>query len=71
MKCRSTSYVTIVFSEHIIFRKANFANYNLEGWNDPKALPHGIAAGSAFMIGVVAWVMGMVSLLVMDELGFD
>lgn len=56
-----TSYFVIVFSEHFIFRKGNFANYNLEGWNDPKVLPMGLAAGTAFGLGVISWVMGMVS----------
>ncbi|KAI1324794.1 permease for cytosine/purines, uracil, thiamine, allantoin-domain-containing protein [Xylariaceae sp. FL0255] len=55
----STSYFVIVFSEHMIFRKGNFANYDLEGWNDPERLPHGFAAASAFLIGVVGWVVGM------------
>lgn len=54
-----TSYFTIVFTEHVVFRKGDFANYNLEGWNDPNVLPHGIAAASAFAMGVVAWVLGM------------
>lgn len=57
---RCTSYFTIVFTEHVVFRKGDFANYNLEGWNDPDVLPHGIAAASAFAMGVVAWVLGMV-----------
>jgi purine-cytosine permease-like protein len=56
-----TSYFIIVFSEHFVFRKGNFANYDLEAWNDPSRLPHGIAAGTAFGLGVIAWVMGMVS----------
>lgn len=56
-----TSYFVIVFSEHYYFRKGNFWNYNLEGWNDPKVLPMGLAAGTAFALGVIAWVMGMVS----------
>jgi NCS1 nucleoside transporter family len=54
-----TSYGVIVFEEHVIFRKRNFANYDLEGWNDPARLPHGIAAAVAFSLGVVAWCMGM------------
>ncbi|KAK3714811.1 hypothetical protein LTR37_007546 [Vermiconidia calcicola] len=54
-----TSYFVIVFSEHYYFRKGNFRNYNLEGWNDPKVLPMGLAAGTAFALGVIAWVMGM------------
>ena len=56
-----TSYFVIVFSEHFVFRKGNFQNYNLEGWNDPRVLPMGLAAGTAFALGVIAWVMGMVS----------
>lgn len=50
----------IIFTEHYVFRKGNFANYDLDGWNDPKRLPIGIAAFTAFMLGVVAWVLGMV-----------
>jgi NCS1 nucleoside transporter family len=54
-----TSYTIILFEEHVIFRKRDFANYDLEGWNDPSRLPHGIAASIAFILGVVAWCMGM------------
>jgi NCS1 nucleoside transporter family len=64
-----TSYCVILFSEHVIFRKRNFANYDLEGWNDPSRLPHGIAAGVAFSLGVVAWVMGMVETWYTGPLG--
>ncbi|KAK5193930.1 hypothetical protein LTR99_005840 [Exophiala xenobiotica] len=54
-----TSYFVVLFEEHVIFRKGSFANYDLDGWNDPRRLPHGIAAAMAFGLGVVAWVMGM------------
>ncbi|KAJ5587627.1 nucleoside transporter [Penicillium hispanicum] len=54
-----TSYAVILFEEHYIFRKGNFANYDLEGWNDPARLPLGIGAAVAFALGVVAWCMGM------------
>ena len=54
-----TSYFVIVFSEHYIFRKGDFNNYNLEGWNNPEKLPLGIAGLSAFLLGVVMWCMGM------------
>ncbi|KIV86054.1 hypothetical protein PV11_01693 [Exophiala sideris] len=54
-----TSYFVILFTEHVVFRRRDFANYDLEGWNDPARLPHGIAAAVAFSLGVVAWVMGM------------
>ncbi|KAK7928888.1 hypothetical protein PG985_005886 [Apiospora marii] len=55
-----TSYFVVMFVEHWVYRKGNFANYDLEGWNDPSRLPHGIAALTAFLLGVVAWIMGMV-----------
>jgi purine-cytosine permease-like protein len=55
-----TSYFVIVFTEHYVFRKGNFANYDLEGWNTPKRLPVGYAGATAFGLGVVVWVMGMV-----------
>ncbi|KAJ5798705.1 nucleoside transporter [Penicillium pulvis] len=54
-----TSYAVILFEEHYIFRKGSFDNYDLEGWNDPARLPLGIGAGVAFILGVVAWCMGM------------
>lgn len=55
----STSYFVILFLEHTFIRKRDFANYDLEGWNDRKRLPHGIAAATVFLVGVVCWVMGM------------
>ncbi|KAF2716546.1 purine-cytosine permease FCY21 [Polychaeton citri CBS 116435] len=64
-----TSYFVILFIEHYYFRKGNFANYDLEGWNDPHVLPHGIGAATAFLLGVVAWVMGMVETWYVGPLG--
>jgi NCS1 nucleoside transporter family len=54
-----TSYAVILFEEHYIFRKGRFDSYDLEGWNDPARLPIGLAAATAFLLGVVAWCMGM------------
>ncbi|KAL7807141.1 permease for cytosine/purines, uracil, thiamine, allantoin domain-containing protein [Trichoderma aethiopicum] len=54
-----TSYAIILFQEHFIFRKGNFANYDLDNWNNPAKLPLGIGASVAFGLGIVAWVMGM------------
>jgi NCS1 nucleoside transporter family len=65
----STQYFVILFSEHVIFRRMNFDNYDLEAWNDPSRLPHGIAAAVAFSIGIVAWVMGMVETWYVGPLG--
>jgi NCS1 nucleoside transporter family len=55
-----TSYFVIVFSEHYVFRRGQFANYDLDAWDDPARLPRGYAAGAAFALGAVAWVLGMV-----------
>ncbi|KAL7911872.1 permease for cytosine/purines, uracil, thiamine, allantoin domain-containing protein [Trichoderma velutinum] len=55
-----TSYFVIVMLEHTLFRKQDFANYDLDGWNDPSRLPIGLAASVAFLLGVVAWCLGMV-----------
>jgi purine-cytosine permease-like protein len=49
----TTSYFIMVFSEHYIFRKGNFANYQLESWNDRSKMPIGIAGGFAFASGIV------------------
>lgn len=64
-----TQYFVIVFSEHFVFRRGNFANYDLDAWNDPSRLPIGIAAGTAFSVGIVAWVMGMVQTWYVGPLG--
>ena len=64
-----TQYFVIVSSEHVIFRGLSFDNYNLDAWNDPSRLPLGLAAGSAFGIGTVAWVMGMVQTWFVGPLG--
>jgi len=54
-----TSYFVIVFTEHYLFRKDDFANYDLEAWNDPSRLPIGIGGFTAFALGVVAWVLAV------------
>jgi NCS1 nucleoside transporter family len=64
-----TSYFVILFSEHVIFRKGSFENYDLDGWNDPSRLPLGIAAFTAFGLAIVAWVMGMVETWYVGPLG--
>ncbi|PNP59292.1 hypothetical protein THARTR1_01038 [Trichoderma harzianum] len=55
-----TNYFVILMLEHTLFRKRDFNNYDLDGWNDPSRLPIGIGASVAFLLGVVAWCMGMV-----------
>jgi NCS1 nucleoside transporter family len=64
-----TSYAVILFIEHYLFRGASFAQYDLDGWNDPARLPLGVGAAVAFGLGVVAWVMGMVQTWYVGPLG--
>jgi len=64
-----TQYFVILCSEHVIFRRMNFENYDLDGWNDPSRLPIGIAAATAFGVGIIAWVMGMVQTWYVGPLG--
>lgn len=52
-------YQTIAFSEHFIYKKGKFENYDIEGWNDPSRYPKGYAGTIAFCFGVFGTVMGM------------
>lgn len=53
-------FVTVVIEEHVIFRRANFANYDAaETWNNRDRLPWGLGALGAFAFGVVGAVVGM------------
>ncbi|KAJ5902444.1 hypothetical protein N7495_002972 [Penicillium taxi] len=65
----ATSFFVIIYIEHYLFRKGRFENYDLDGWNDPKRLPMGIAGLIAFLIGVVGWVLGMVETWFSGPLG--
>ena len=56
----NTSFFVILFTEHYLFRKGNLANYNLEAWNTPSLMPVGYAGGTAFALGIVGCVLGMV-----------
>jgi NCS1 nucleoside transporter family len=64
-----TQYFVIVFAEHWVFRKGKIENYDLEGWNDPSRLPLGLAAVTAFGLGIIAWVMGMVQTWYVGPIG--
>lgn len=57
----NTSFFVILFSEHMLFRKSDLKNYDLEAWNDPSRLPLGIAGLAAFLVGFVGWFLGMVT----------
>ncbi|KAJ3339176.1 hypothetical protein HDU93_008562 [Gonapodya sp. JEL0774] len=49
-------YATIVLTEDLLFRRMR---YDVDAWNSPEKLPHGIAAACAFVAGAVGAVMGM------------
>lgn len=51
----SAAYVSVVATEHFVFRKANCSSYMVENWNQLSKLPTGIAA-----IGAMALLMGLV-----------
>lgn len=43
----ATAWITILLTEHFVFRKGDFSSYDLRAWNRPSLLPTGIAAVSA------------------------
>ncbi|WVQ86056.1 hypothetical protein IAT38_008224 [Cryptococcus sp. DSM 104549] len=53
-------YVTVVLEEHIIFRGANYDNYEAaDCWNRSDRLPYGVGAVAAGLCGVAGAVLGM------------
>jgi purine-cytosine permease-like protein len=54
-------WLTIVIQEDLIFRRHK--PYDWDAWNDRKKMPMGIAAFTAFVIGWVGPIIGMVSLV--------
>lgn len=54
-----TCYFVIVATEHFMFRGGKISNYNLDAWSTPEKLPLGLAGITAFLIGCVGWIMGM------------
>lgn len=52
-------YCTIMLEEHLIFRKGDFANWNLEDIDRPSKLPFGAASFGALALGWVGAVLGM------------
>lgn len=49
----TTAFVVIIFTEHYVFRRGSFDNYQLDSWNAPKHMPIGLAGGLAFACGIV------------------
>ena len=52
-------YIVVVLEDHLLFRRCSFKNYNFDVWNDRTALPLGLAAILAGLVGTVGIVLGM------------
>lgn len=48
----ASAYGAIILLEHFIFRRNNFASYDIAQWNQPRQLPTGIAALAAGAMSV-------------------
>lgn len=65
----STVWAVIILVEHFIFRKADYARYNMADWDTARRLPWGVAAVLAFgcAFGIIvpsmsqAWYTGPVA----------
>ncbi|SCU95883.1 LAME_0F13916g1_1 [Lachancea meyersii CBS 8951] len=62
-------YIGISLSEHFIYRKARFSNYNVADWDNWSALPLGVAGCCALFVGAVGVALGMVQTYWAGELG--
>ncbi|KAK6951429.1 hypothetical protein Daesc_007964 [Daldinia eschscholtzii] len=49
----ATAVFVCLFTEHYLFRRGSFENYNLDNWNNRSMLPAGCAGGLAFAFGIV------------------
>ncbi|KAI4126054.1 MAG: hypothetical protein LQ347_005118 [Umbilicaria vellea] len=56
----NTAFFAILFLEHYLFRGGSLANYDLEAWNTPSRMPIGVAGLTAFVLGIVGCILGMV-----------
>lgn len=52
-------YEAMALSEHCIWKKCSFRNYDVEGWNNKSRYPVGYAGLFGFIMGVVGAVLGM------------
>lgn len=72
-------FVAIVLEEHLIFKGRMAPGFDWTQWENPKALPIGIAALSAFLIGWAGaiigmdqvWFVGPVATMIGDNTGAD
>ena len=52
-------YISIALSEHFIYRKNSYSNYNVADWNDNSRLPIGIAGTAALIVAAFGVALGM------------
>ena len=52
-------YISIALSEHLIYRRNSFKNYNVADWNDNSKLPIGIAGTCALIVAAFGVALGM------------
>ncbi|CCF60697.1 hypothetical protein KAFR_0L00890 [Kazachstania africana CBS 2517] len=52
-------YISMSLAEHLIFRKNDFRNYNVEDWNNWDKLPIGIAGTAGLIVGAFGVALGM------------
>jgi len=52
----ATSFALIIFQEHLIFKRGV---YDLDGWNDKRVMPWGLAAFFSWGVSIIMAVMGM------------
>ncbi|KAH8834778.1 permease for cytosine/purines, uracil, thiamine, allantoin-domain-containing protein [Flagelloscypha sp. PMI_526] len=62
-------FITILVEEHLIFRGANWANYEPNDYNNFRKLPLGVASFFALAFGVMGAVLGMAQLWYVGVIG--
>lgn len=62
-------YICIALSEHLIYRRNSFSNYDINDWNDFKKLPIGIAGTTALVVGAFGVALGMSQSYWVGEIG--
>lgn len=55
----SASFIAVVVTEHLVFRRGDCASYGLEAWNSASRLPPGVAAIAAAVLSYGIVVPGM------------
>jgi len=63
-------YSTVLIEEHLIFKRNNWANYDLEIWDTASALPWGLGAWVAFGFGWMGAMLGMAELWYVSPIAY-